>query len=638
MKTSQLALMFEIPDNDSRRTFQEDENLPNLPLPDLRHTLMRYLESVVPFVTSEEYVRTKRLVAEFEEGVGQILHEKLKEKAKTERNWVEKWWEDVAYLETRQPLLLSSSMTSVLPKNFIHWTYGTQNDQIKHASIFCYYLVKFWDLIRNELLLPNQAGDKKTNFSMTQYKKLYNTVRIPGDKKDILTSFFKTGREGQCSSNVIVLCKGRIFSVNALDEKGKISSPLFWEEVFEQIIKVCDEIGEGSGVGMLSCDMRSNWSKNRRHLIEISEKNAIMMDLIERSLFVLILEDDVPETDSNLLNKNICGNYRNRWADKSMCILFYKNGRGGTISDHTAFDGIVALSCLHYVMTAIAECKGEWSKQPTADLKQIVRFEEIEFDVDDELRREMKRVEMETSKYGEDVDMSMRSFDDYGKLEIQRLKCHPDTFIQMCLQLAYVRLHGKPASCYETATTRKFYNGRTETVRSCTVECLEWVSSMLDEKSTNDERKTLMGRAVKRHYELMKEAREGRGCDRHLFGLYCLAMESGIEVPQLFSDPSYFKSCTGYTPLGGGVTPMCPNGYGVFYNILPNRCVNFTLYLARLGPINETNCNLLSSIYFMLSVNKKNDETNGDKYYESITASFRQMREMLMASTNSSKL
>lgn len=160
MKTSQLALMFEIPDNDPRRTFHEDENLPNLPVPDLRHTLMRYLESLVPFVTSEEYVRTKRLVAEFEEGVGRILHEKLIEKAKTERNWVnpkksqtfdnefycsflfsyllgsltfqvEKWWEDVAYLETRQPLLLSSSMTSVLPKNFIHWTYGTQNDQIK---------------------------------------------------------------------------------------------------------------------------------------------------------------------------------------------------------------------------------------------------------------------------------------------------------------------------------------------------------------------------------------------------------------------------------------------------------------------------------------------------------------------------
>lgn len=91
-----------------------------------------------------------------------------------------------------------------------------------------------------------------------------------------------------------------------------------------------------------------------------------------------------------------------------------------------------------------------------------------------------------------------------------------------------------------------FYAGRKEH-RKLEVEMCQLMSE--SEKRTemiftyfqNDERKTLMGRAVKRHYELMKEAREGRGCDRHLFGLYCLAMESGIEVPQLFSDPSYFK-------------------------------------------------------------------------------------------------
>lgn len=79
--------------------------------------------------------------------------------------------------------------------------------------------------------------------------------------------------------------------------------------------------------------------------------------------------------------------------------------------------------------------------------------------------------------------MTKETFDDYGKLEIQNLKCHPDSYVQMCLQLAYVSLHGKPAPCYETATTRKFYKGRTETVRSCTTECLEWVASMLDNKS-----------------------------------------------------------------------------------------------------------------------------------------------------------
>lgn len=87
---------------------------------------------------------------------------------------------------------------------------------------------------------------------------------------------------------------------------------------------------------------------------------------------------------------------------------------------------------------------------------------------------------------------------------------------------------------------------------------------------------------MKRHDDLMNEARDNAGCDRHLFGLYCTALEEGLEIPDLYSDPSYTKSggngnfilstsCVGYSPIGGGVAPMCKDGYGVFYNILPNR-------------------------------------------------------------------
>ena len=32
---------------------------------------------------------------------------------------------------------------------------------------------------------------------------------------------------------------------------------------------------------------------------------------------------------------------------------------------------------------------------------------------------------------------------------------YPDAFVQICLQLAYMRMHGVPAPTYETATTRQ---------------------------------------------------------------------------------------------------------------------------------------------------------------------------------------
>lgn len=71
-------------------------------------------------------------------------------------------------------------------------------------------------------------------------------------------------------------------------------------------------------------------------------------------------------------------------------------------------------------------------------------------------------------------------FGRFGKLLLRKYNVHPDTFVQVCLQYAYYKLHGKPAPTYETATTRKFYNGRTETVKSCTNEALMFSKAMMD--------------------------------------------------------------------------------------------------------------------------------------------------------------
>ena len=52
------------------------------------------------------------------------------------------------------------------------------------------------------------------------------------------------------------------------------------------------------------------------------------------------------------------------------------------------------------------------------------------------------------------------------------------------IQLAYYRLHGNVVSTYESGHTRFFYHGRTETIRSCSVESTEWVKMMASDKAT----------------------------------------------------------------------------------------------------------------------------------------------------------
>ena len=79
-----------------------------------------------------------------------------------------------------------------------------------------------------------------------------------------------------------------------------------------------------------------------------------------------------------------------------------------------------------------------------------------------------------------DIDVLCRTVTQCTKDDIkQYVRIHPDSFFQLCMQLAYFKLHqNQPASTYETAPTRRFYRGRTETARTCTPEAIAWCRAM----------------------------------------------------------------------------------------------------------------------------------------------------------------
>lgn len=97
----------------------------------------------------------------------------------------------------------------------------------------------------------------------------------------------------------------------------------------------------------------------------------------------------------------------------------------------------------------------------------------------------------------------------------------------------------RPGSCYETATTRRFFHGRTETMRPCTVEAQHWCRTMLNPAATVntlsvhplciikkvrhpkfflsvyftqvEEKKQALHAAFNKHNKLMEEAQNGKG-------------------------------------------------------------------------------------------------------------------------------
>ncbi len=70
-----------------------------------------------------------------------------------------------------------------------------------------------------------------------------------------------------------------------------------------------------------------------------------------------------------------------------------------------------------------------------------------------------------------DTESCLLQTDVYGSRFIKEVaKASPDAYMQVALQITWKRLHSEPTAVYETATTRHFLHGRTETCRSLTTE------------------------------------------------------------------------------------------------------------------------------------------------------------------------
>jgi carnitine O-palmitoyltransferase 1 len=95
--------------------------------------------------------------------------------------------------------------------------------------------------------------------------------------------------------------------------------------------------------------------------------------------------------------------------------------------------------------------------------------------------------------------------------------------------MAYYKDQGRFVQTYEASMTRLYLNGRTETVRSCTSEMVDFVLSMNDPDCDNAERIRRLNKMEEKHTNLYKDAMNGKGVDRHLFALYVACKGLGQE-------------------------------------------------------------------------------------------------------------
>jgi carnitine O-acetyltransferase len=116
-------------------------------------------------------------------------------------------------------------------------------------------------------------------------------------------------------------------------------------------------------------------------------------------------------------------------------------------------------------------------------------------------------------------EFSVLEFSGYGSEGMKQMKCSPDAFVQMAFQASYYSLYGKVECTYEPAMTKQYLHGRTEAIRTVSLESNQFVRRFFEDAS-GVEKLELLKKACSKHSKTTRECSQGYGQDRHLYALF----------------------------------------------------------------------------------------------------------------------
>ncbi|XP_013181171.1 PREDICTED: carnitine O-acetyltransferase-like isoform X1 [Papilio xuthus] len=545
------------------------QSLPRLPVPKLNDTLNKYLKTVKPFLSDEEFANTAKLVNEFgsQGGVGIKLQSLLEKRAEKHVNWLEEWWLNTAYLEYRDPVVVYSSPGLVFPFR----KFNNQDEQLHYAAKTLLASLEYKALIDGDKIPVEMMG--KSPLDMSQYKKIFGTCRIPCEKRDKL-SFNDT-------KYFTVIHNNHIFHVDLWGNDNKRLS----EDQIVHALKKVIELSKSpatEAIGVLTSDNRDNWAKAYQALSKDKVNRESLGD-VERSLAVLCLDAacglwraaDKGARQTLAAAQTIHGggsaaNAANRWFDKTVQFIVGADGVTGLTYEHSPAEGQPIAVLTDFIINYID--KGKSSTESSSSPKDPVK---LNFNVSSDVVDMISTAKTNVDKLVADLELNCFTFDKYGKNFIKSQKLSPDSYLQMAMQYAFYRLHATPGAHYESAATRMYTGGRTETIRSCSPESVEFARAMLDAGRAPHLKLHAMRQAIDAHKNYTVQALQGFGVDRHLLGLKLIALENGIEIPKLYSDEGYRRSahmristsqvackCDGFMCYG----PLVVDGYATCYN------------------------------------------------------------------------
>lgn len=581
----------------SPKLYSYQNSLPGLPVPNLKDTVRRYLRTVRPLLDDDNYKRLEESALNFQKGIGKRLQRYLVLKSYITSNYVSDWWEEYVYLRGRAPIMVNSNFYGL---DTVFASYSS--NQASRAANCIVSAIKYRRELANETLRPIMV-QSMVPLCSRQYERQFNTTRIPGEVTDTLVHY-------KDSQHVAVYSKGKWFKLFVYYH----SMPLNAKELELQLERILEDESTTTNcetyLGALTAGDRIPWAQARQKYFSRGI-NRSSLHAIEKAAFCLILDDeeftplpkyakftDMPNENEDL-NKishaTLHGKGYDRWFDKSFNVIVYKNGKIGMNTEHSWADAPISGHLWEYFLYG----ENMIGYDEKGRCKGTVRYEELPEPIRLKWEFNTKIEETIMSSLNvarnllNDVDLHVLIHSMFGKGIIKKFNVSPDAFIQMALQLAYYRDIGRHHLTYEASMTRMFREGRTETVRSCSIESCDWIKSMMDESASTKTRAELLRKACDYHQTQYRDSMTGKGVDRHIFCLYVVSKYLEIDSPflkEVLSEP--WRLSTSQTPTaqtnkidlknfpdclssGGGFGPVADDGYGVSYIVTGEELIFF---------------------------------------------------------------
>ena len=560
----------------SKKTFGNQHLLPKLPVPGLDETCDKFIEWVRPLLTPSEFVNTGKIVEAFRQpgGNGEKLQKKLIQWSQQPDlpNWLEPFW-DEKYLLSRTPLPINVNFSTACDEH----PAAKGLSQVQRAAALIHLTLRFKSLLDQEKLAVDK--DRKGPLCMVQFKRLFSTTRIPGQDIDRLRSpVLPTDPPSAAEKHIVVLHNGHIFALDVLDDPAKPRSIGAIEAELAHILSLgAEKVAADQAVGVLTTMNRDKWAQARYTLLQIDPQNKASLDTIESALFALCLDDFSPDTLDERFRAILHGNGRDRWFDKSFQFIVGKNGTWGANGEHSWLDGYPVHRLIRFIYDESTRLPKSIKRSGNSS---DTRARKLDFHLDDRMRRIISTAAKDFRHAIESTATTVLAFQDFGKEHIKSFRISPDAFVQLALQVATVKCFGRCKSVYESASTRRYQNGRTETLRSVSAESHRFVADMLSPTCDTQTQSDSLRTAAAKHIARMKECMAGKGVERHLFGLLSIYKRFGKKLgiyaePDIFGDIGWrtlshnaLSTTSNPDPHGvvlSGFGPAVDEGFGICY-------------------------------------------------------------------------